>query len=365
MLRNLHIGSYRQFEDVIVEDLEKINIIIGENNSGKTSMLEVIQLIEDKNVLGNLIRISRRRENIYMTLFNRGILSPYDCFINTFNKLKNYNKRILLEVQDYFYERYTIVIEGEEYSKLYIPEENSNKLNQMYFDSDLDSEIRVFSGYYDYKSPFNNSHSEFEFQEISSQNFLRRAVGKKTFNVNYVSPIEHYISGYSMRIVKDIIKSGNKHNIIELLQIFDENILGFETIGERGKTIIYLKHKFKGMVPLSIFGDGLKKVLTIASAIIKSKNGILLIDEIETAIHKKALSEIFSWFIRACNEYNVQVFLTTHSIEAVDALLEGVNQNIDDIACYRLEDYQGRIFVNRYSGQKLKKIRNNQGLDVR
>ena len=38
-------------------------------------------------------------------------------------------------------------------------------------------------------------------------------------------------------------------------------------------------------MPLSTYGDGIKKVIALAGRIADAQNGILLIDEIETSIH--------------------------------------------------------------------------------
>ena len=69
--------------------------------------------------------------------------------------------------------------------------------------------------------------------------------------------------------------------------------------------------------------------------------------------------------LQAAQEFNVQVFLTTHSGEAIDAVLQGAENNLDDITVFRLEHFRERIYAKKYDGYKLYKIRNNQGLDIR
>ena len=60
----------------------------------------------------------------------------------------------------------------------------------------------------------------------------------------------------------------------------------------------------------------------ITSVIVYCKNGIILIDEIDNAIHVSAFEEVFRWFVETCLKYNVQAFVTTHSAEAIDAMLK-------------------------------------------
>ena len=42
-ISNLYIHSFRGIHSLELEDLNKINILTGDNNSGKTSVLEVLQ----------------------------------------------------------------------------------------------------------------------------------------------------------------------------------------------------------------------------------------------------------------------------------------------------------------------------------
>ena len=52
----------------------------------------------------------------------------------------------------------------------------------------------------------------------------------------------------------------------------------------------------------------------------------MLIDEIDNTINISAFHEVFSWFVDACMRLNVQAFVTTHSEEALDAILESSDE---------------------------------------
>jgi len=44
MLHNIHIQRFRSFEDIKIDQFEQFNLIIGNNDSGKTTLLEAIFL---------------------------------------------------------------------------------------------------------------------------------------------------------------------------------------------------------------------------------------------------------------------------------------------------------------------------------
>lgn len=45
MLKSLYIQNFRQFRDLRIEPLKRINLIAGKNNSGKTGVLEALYLL--------------------------------------------------------------------------------------------------------------------------------------------------------------------------------------------------------------------------------------------------------------------------------------------------------------------------------
>jgi AAA15 family ATPase/GTPase len=83
----------------------------------------------------------------------------------------------------------------------------------------------------------------------------------------------------------------------------------------------YLTHNKLGNMPLSSYGDGIKKVILLADRIAKAQGSILLVDEIDTAIHVKSYKDVFSFVVKACIEFHVQLFATTHNNEALDSIL--------------------------------------------
>ena len=55
---------------------------------------------------------------------------------------------------------------------------------------------------------------------------------------------------------------------------------------------------------------------------IRDRDSILLIDEIETGLHKKYYDKLFPVVFELAKKLNVQLFIATHSMEAIDAILE-------------------------------------------
>ena len=95
-----------------------------------------------------------------------------------------------------------------------------------------------------------------------------------------------------------------------------------------------------------------------------ARGGILLIDEIESAIHAAALGTTFQWLQKTCLDLDVQVFATTHSLEAVDALISA-DSNAEGLMVFRLERQDERVRVKSFSPDRLRVLREELGQEIR
>ena len=51
MLPSFHIKNYRLFKDMKIDSLKRVNLIVGKNNVGKTSLLEALWLFNNRSSL--------------------------------------------------------------------------------------------------------------------------------------------------------------------------------------------------------------------------------------------------------------------------------------------------------------------------
>ena len=138
-------------------------------------------------------------------------------------------------------------------------------------------------------------------------------------------------------------------------------------IGNR--PVEYIRHKLLGDMPVSSYGDGIKKVLALSNGIAMAAGGILLIDEIETAIHKKYYDDIFRFIVKACKSFKVQAFITTHSIEAIDGLLGtqdyDIQCDLDDICVCTIKRTEEGTVSRVLTGREVYENRESFGFEVR
>ena len=83
-ITSTEINQFRGIKQLTVSDFSNINLIVGDNNSGKTTFLEAIQLLFAKAQLSSVKNIIRQR-----TVLNIHDNSFYTSFIKMFNVEQN------------------------------------------------------------------------------------------------------------------------------------------------------------------------------------------------------------------------------------------------------------------------------------
>ncbi|MBF0542297.1 MAG: AAA family ATPase, partial [Nitrospirae bacterium] len=285
------VVDYRVFKDLTFKNLSKINLIVGENNTGKTAFLEAVGLLIGQNVINNLDVIYTSRWKFLHRLSSKQYLHT-----QLKDELDGESKKV--------------TIKG-----IYDNKESEFKI-EGYHEEGVDSK------------DINRNEYLFTLKLTSIKNGEKR-IGKSRIFLNpdpifnsekESDPLCKYWITNSFRIIdennKRILyeqakKEGLYEEIIEFIKInIDPKI---EDI-----THLPLSERFfvtPSKLDLTSYGEGLQKIYFTAMMFAAAKNGVVLIDELENGIHVDLLAKFIGFIFKLADEFNVQVFFTTHSQE--------------------------------------------------
>lgn len=371
IFNDLTIRGFRRFPEVNLSDLRQINIIVGINNSGKTSILEAISIFCNPLDPFRWLEVSQRRLSLGRTLISRPDLESIKWIFQKQENLSDYYGQIEIEASGNVPRQKLEAKLSEIYGSpikesLSNPseEDNGNLISESEYSREgLELQIVAQNTLFqlDLVNPEDDGITTETFQFWEDERFIQKKRANYAINSTIISPA--YSDSQSTRFTKIILEDKtNKEEILDLIRLFDPEITDILILSPKKAGILYLDHQKLGLTPLYAFGDGLKRTLAIILALHSAKNGVLLIDEIETSIHVSALNQVFSWLVAACLAKEVQLFVTTHSLEAVDAIIQS-NVSTDDLAAFRLNTTDEPI--KRFSGNLLNRLRLERGLDVR
>lgn len=358
---SIYIESFRGIEKLQLDALLPINILTGDNNSGKTSVLEVLQSFQ------NFASFSLWRKLIRKDVKgSRSMgMSYYEGFYDLFN-INSEDKKIDYTIK-YNGSSSNVVLMAEEVVEE-IDENQLNTLQGMHLFSNASDRFQEVSKLemkvlLDGKEV--SKDSIYEGQVRFSSSFNRNMTGKK---IVYISPVRHADGDVFLSSVLN--HPDLYQQMLEILKEFDEDIISInydnDSNHSSGKGVYKILSKSHNKaLPLNVYGDGMKKAVLLMSAVIAARGGILLLDEFETAIHTSAMDKIFKWILNTCIELNVQLFLTSHSKEAIEKVLKCAPELWDKIALYTLYKDEEGSSVRRLTGSKAIEVQDNMGLELR
>jgi len=365
MLSELFIDNYRGIRNLDLGPLGLINIIAGANNAGKTSILEVIRSLEAPNDMKQWRKIGYRdninnlvfpgmRTSVYETmdsLFSYDLDGRADCIKYSGECEKGH---FVVEIDREITEVFVSEKELEEYQMVSRAGRLKNSEMNVEYDTqrmDLVYRINGFEA---------GNDTLYDIPGTSQGLGTKRKIEKFIEPVVYISPVQH---AQNQLYLKSVLSDSELYEqFVEIMRYFDPGFLSVNSVD--GKYVVLSKNHKKAL-PLNAYGDGMKKAMLLLSAVLRAKNGILLLDEFETAIHVSAMQNVFEWIITTAAALNVQIFMTSHSIEAIESVLKCSLDLQKEIRMITLVKVGEELKVRNVDGEKAVQLLDEYGLELR
>ncbi len=335
MFESIKIQNFRSLKLLEINDLKQFNLIVGGTNVGKTSILEAFFIATNPGNLTLMVRINDIREigyygNYYKNFFHF-FNTNNDIKITTHLKNKNVRK---LNISPYFQDKINI--------------NNSGLVNSINAELDfvkidglrniliiMDKDQKVVEKY-----NFILRLDEQSQPSMNGKTYFKKVIveelDKKKFNLPFNTRYEHAkTSIYSLNSKYDeIVRKLRKKDFLEIISSLDPYIIDIDKT-EEGIIIEY--EGLKESAPIGILGNGMIKTICIIAAILTTKSGVVLIDEIENGIHYLLLNRFWKSILEAAKKESVQIICTTHSLECVKLFYSNIHNDSDQLRVYRTE----------------------------
>lgn len=152
-----------------------------------------------------------------------------------------------------------------------------------------------------------------------------------------------------MEVLQDyesaIVFSQFESDIEGVLRKLDPRIRTLRVAKPQGRNRgIYVDCGGEIRLPLEHFGAGASRLLSIVTQAYMAGGGVLLIDEIESGIHHQFMASFWSVLLELAERTGIQIFATTHSYECLKAAAEAAAKIPgDQLALHRLYRKNGEI----------------------
>lgn len=372
-ITSLEINNYKGISKLKFNPT-KINLIIGKNNTGKTSVLDAIGLLLNNNLLFNKNLAKSNNVLSYFNIYSNDDTITLSALINNDIKKITITKVTDIEIIKEFSKN---VVENflkslaKDKDKTDIAPLNARKEMINFVEKSIDNELKnilitnslavinennekvIYYGqlhYYNLEKIeiLVNALANYFMDHVAIVNkinspeqkeyvlLIKNAAKHTLFSLGnifenksknnktefiYINSLQEKVVLYSflqrlpedaekLHSVEKIIK---EHKLINNLEKLDfDNVLFSTDKGIKG-------HSF------SFLGDGFKSIIGLIWELSDENinNKIVLLDEPENHLHPGYIKELLNFILEFSKKLNIQFFITTHSLDVLDILLSG------------------------------------------
>jgi len=358
MLTDLKIERFRGLSELCLKDTGRINLIVGRNDSGKTSVLEAIRLLMTGNP-ANLRRPARMRLltaplfQVYrLAFYGGGIDKPINISGAFGERVFQANVEIR-SVQNK--EPLSIDFESEEDAA-----ENSETLLQAGHELVVEV-IENLGAVATVRQSLSGSTGA--TRQVSGGAFpnMPPNIWVGTSRV-WGEPLASHYSRLYRQGGEDILNAILREiepRFESLVVLMDSNPTN------HFYTTLEANIGLSQPLPLDSMGEGFSSIIAMLSAIGVAKGGLCLIDELENGVHYTIQEKLWGAVARASEMYDTQVWATTHSHDCIAAAYEALADTPDLLRVHRLErKEEGVVAVHTFDHAMLGRAL-ERGLEVR
>lgn len=344
MIDSLFLDNYKHFEAFKLDSLKRINIISGQNNTGKTSILEALFLLHDRASVDTTLKQCAWRG------INSIDMTPSSLWQPMFKDF-DLGKKVTIKISDSGHD------ETAEYKHINnfnstVVLQNQNQNQNLNINSSGGSLTEAL------QSKFTRN------KKPAGETNLFINAGQISLNHKSLSPAKRMAS-----FIQSSAKGNNQHDaeklgridiefglnkITEKLKIIEPRLKGLSIVPNAQQSLVYGDIGLKRKVPISYMGEGVMKLLSILVTIATSPNSIILCDEIENGIHYSLFPKIWEIIEEMTLEFNSQLFTTTHSYDALIGLSTYYNKSKTENFSYtRLDWVDNKVVPKSFSTEML------------
>ncbi|MBE0497179.1 MAG: AAA family ATPase [Campylobacterales bacterium] len=300
---HIMIKNFRQFSHITLEDIGQFNLILGDNNVGKTSLLEALLFMNDRG------------------LYYNNLAFAYIARNNTPLVIQEDNEKTYAIPKSYIFDFFKKGIEGE--GMAFELEEHRNHwkfairrptIEEIKKESGRESGIDVD----DYVCMVRD-----DVIKVDELSLIIKKLDPEDLMKMQLMP---FGKGFDRTLAKsyyDNIEKDKKNRqaFLNSMKIFIPSIDRITADTESGEIDIE-ETGLDVSAPLHQYGEGANKLFRILVQITLQKEKKLLIDEIDAGIHYSHFLEFWKIILKAAKENDVQIFATTHNLECLQYFKE-------------------------------------------
>ena len=337
-----------------MDDFRRVNVLVGRNGAGKTSILEAMVVAAAPNAPGNLLKANSWRDmpspnsrswHSLLTLFSgmdphRRMLFEYEAD----------DERASIEVAAIFGTSGTDPLESGS-------------------DTSYEEAVRGLKTWY---RPDNAKEIE-TVLELLEPGFQQTVKGRpqgrpqRRFAGSFVIHARRATSlGETASALTTLYSNKSEGRFIDAVRKVDPRVQRLVPGTQGMQPTVLADLGGPTLVPISVLGDGFCRVALMVTGMVSSDAAkLLIVDEIDSGLHRSVMRGLWESVLELSRQYDFQVFCSTHNDEMLRQTLPAFSQETDALRVYRIDrSADGKVSQQPYDYELLHDAE-AAGMDVR
>ena len=333
MLKSLKMTGFRAFDSYTLDSLARVNLVVGRNNSGKTSVLEAVDLLVSGGSPAAISESAQRRDEMRSIEWRLGLgrvpsiahlFYDHACEPGASFELRGSRGagRILLELR----------------SLDELDEETLSGMFNERLPRDAAPAMGLTIALNALKTP------EFVFP-VTEDGLLLHDPRRRW----RTPPSARFLSLTSMdppflsEAWNALVSDGREREVVEDMKLLmpDIDSIHFLTNGRtsKGGFVVGL-HGGGSRYPLGTFGDGMRRLLLLRLALVSDADSCVLVDEVDTGLHWTVMAGMWRLVVEVARRSRLQLFATTHSQDCIlglASMIKSYPELADEVSVHKVD----------------------------
>ncbi len=321
MLNDVALTNYRSFESYELTGLSRVNLLVGENNCGKTSILEAVHILASRGHPGAFKQLADQRGEDGSHYRRDGI-----------------HPRVLMSFSHFFRghdfgpgARFSIASGNGEEVEATVAEFGDSGVRRFPAESGDDKAMALHIKVAGAGRVIVLPASDDGLVEANPR-WVRRAGfdARPSTAVGLVTAASLDVKTMR-RMWDEAVEDGRELDVIEAMKVVEhdlESVFFLSSDSKRGDIVLGFGVGTP-RIPIGSHGDGTRRLLAMALSLPRRATGVSLIDEIDTGLHWTVLEDMWRFVVESAVRTDIQVFATTHSQDCLRALASLVDSRPD------------------------------------
>jgi predicted ATPase len=342
MIKSIEISNFRCFGRAEIKGLHRVNVIVGPNGSGKTALLESLFLASGGSPELALRLRNFRGMGTTVEVPSEGMETIWKNLFHQFDQ----SRPVTVSLQASHQKSRRLTISRGDSELMDLPLVPTKGFR---FDRDAKQAAVRSAIEFVWRDAFGN---EFRSKPIIADDKLSFQQAPSPNKVVFVPSNFRLSPEEAAKRLSSLSRRNEAADLVSVLSSVYPDIEDISVENSDGNWEVFVQVRYLNeRIPMALHSAGASRLIAMMLAVTTVPGGLALIDEVENGFYYQRLPEIWRVLHTLAETFDAQLFVSTHSREALHALTPLFAEHADSFALLNVDSTGGSTRITVSAGE--------------